>query len=328
MNCHGLASKVVAAAVAICVGGCALMVESRAGAQQDMPSEAISTVTPPIGQFIEIEGQRVHAVVRGSGPDIVLIHGASGNLRDFTFDLIPRLEDSFRVIAFDRPGLGWSDRLADAGGISPIAQADVLRAAAVQLGVHNPIVLGHSYGGAVALGWALRDPENTAALVLLAPASHPWPGNLGLWYRLTSNWLGRQVLIPAIAGLAPRTRAEAVTRRIFEPDPVPDGYLDYIGLDLALRRSQLEVNAVQVNALRRHVEAMYPAYPGLALPVEILHGTADTTVGLHIHSERLAADIPGATLHLLEGVGHMPHHARPADIVDAIGRAASRAGLR
>ena len=105
---------------------------------------------PPLGQFIDVDGVKIQALVQGSGPDLVLIHGASGNLRDFSFDLMPLLTNHYRVIAFDRPGLGWSDSIGDAG-LSPIAQADVLRAAAAKIGVKNPIVLGQSYGGAVAL---------------------------------------------------------------------------------------------------------------------------------------------------------------------------------
>ena len=46
----------------------------------------------------------------GEGPDVVLIHGAFGSLRDFTFDLSDRLSERYRVIAFDRPGLGYTDR--------------------------------------------------------------------------------------------------------------------------------------------------------------------------------------------------------------------------
>ena len=283
--------------------------------------------TPPEGQFVEVNGRRVHAVVRGTGPDLVLIHGASGNARDFTFDLVSQLEGDFRVIAFDRPGMGWSDR-QEAIEESPQAQADVLRSAAALLDVENPIVLGHSYGGAVALGWALRDPGATAALVLLAPASHPWPGDLGFWYRLTASPVGRWLLLPAVSAFAPPRRAESVIETIFDPDPVPEGYAEHIGLDLALRRSQLAVNAIQVNSLRPYVEAMQPGYAALPMPVEILHGTADEVVGMSIHSERLVTEVPGANLVRLEGIGHMPHHAARDETLAAIYRAAERAGLR
>ena len=58
---------------------------------------------------------------------------------------------------------------------------------------------------------------------------------------------------------------------------------------------------------------MAPRYPSLAMPVEIVHGTADTTVSLSIHSEAMARQVAGARLTRLEGIGHMPHHvALPA----------------
>jgi pimeloyl-ACP methyl ester carboxylesterase len=73
---------------------------------------------------------------------------------------------------------------------------------------------------------------------------------------------------------------------------------------------------------------MAPLYPGLALPVEILHGEEDAVVGAALHAEPLAQLIPGARLTLLPGIGHMPHHADPQAVVAAVGRAAARAGLR
>ena len=281
-------------------------------------------VTQPEGQFIPLAGGRVHAVVQGVGPDLVLIHGANGNARDFTLDLVGRMAQDFRVIALDRPGFGFSD---DFGGPeSPQEQARILRDAAAELGVTQPIVLGHSYGGAVALAWALQ--QEPAALVLLAPASHPWPGDLGLLYRLAESPFGQSVILPLVARLAPRSGMERAVRGVFAPDPVPSGYLDHLGPDLTLRTSQLQLNARQINSLLDHVTTMAPEYPRLTLPIEVLHGTADKTVGLSIHSERLEAEIASARLTRLEGVGHMPHHARPLDVVAAIHRAAERAGLR
>src|SRR6056297_3035941 len=66
--------------------------------------------TPPAGDIIDIDGVPVHYKVMGSGPDLILIHGASGNLSDFTLGFTDRLTDRYRVILFDRPGLGWTGR--------------------------------------------------------------------------------------------------------------------------------------------------------------------------------------------------------------------------
>ncbi len=280
----------------------------------------------PEGGFIDLPQGRIHAIVRGRGPDLVMIHGANGNARDFSHDLIDRLADDFRVIAFDRPGFGFSDSF---GGLtSPVAQAELLRAASARLGVENPLVMGHSYGGAVAMAWALRDGDNLAGLTLLAPATHPWPGELGFFYRFTDTALGQYLLLPAIAFLTPRASFERVVARVFRPDPVPEGYVDHIGIDLTLNTPQLQLNAQQINSLRAYLEAMAPGYPALSLPIEVVHGSDDRIVGLPYHAERLIEDVESARLTRLRGVGHMPHHARPEAVVEAIHRTATRAGLR
>lgn len=284
---------------------------------------ASTSDAPPEGAFVSLEGGRVHAVVQGQGPDLVLIHGANGNARDFTFDLAARMAQDFRVIALDRPGFGHSD--AFGGPESPLDQAKILRAAVDRLGVARPIVLGHSYGGAVAMAWALQAPDDVAGLTLLAPAVYPWPGELGLWYQLSSSWLGQNVVLPLVANLAPRRAVDSSLEGVFAPNPVPEGYMDHLGYDLTLRASQLALNAKQVDSLKGYVEAMSGGYPALTMPIELIHGDSDKTVGLSFHSQRMADTLDNANLTILPGVGHMPHHARPEDVADAIRRTHARA---
>ncbi len=321
MKLRKLAASLIISTIVL--GGVAAAIDRRATARE----AAAEAAWPPTGQFLQVNGLKVHADVSGSGPDVVLIHGASGNTRDFTFDLAQRLGDRYRVIAFDRPGLGWSGDAGDAG-VSPLVQADILRAAADQLGVRNPIVVGHSYGGAVAMAWGLRAPDDTAALVILGGATMPWPGGLGGWYGLTSSRFGRATVVPLVTALAPVARAEDAIAGIFAPDPVPSGYADYVGAGLTLRRDTLSMNARQVNGLRPYVVLMSESYARLDLPVEIVHGTADTIVPAEVHAIPLSKLLPDAVLTLLPGIGHMPHHADPQAIVAAIDRAATRAGLR
>ncbi len=315
-------SLIVLAAATVALGGCAALLDARASSRE----AAAEARYPPTGRMLEVEGTRIHAHVEGEGLDLVLLHGASGNLRDFTFALSEVLSDRYRVVAFDRPGLGWSDPFD--GHEDPRAQARILRAAAAELGVRRPVVVGHSYGGAVALAWALAAPDDTAALVILAGASHPWEGGLGLGQTLPASVLGRWVVVPVVTAFAGRDRVEGVLENVFDPQPIPDGYADHIGAGLSLRRGQLVRNSEQVSSLKPFLRVMAPEYPGLQLPIEILHGDADRTVGLSIHGARLAEDAPDATLTVLEGVGHMPQHAAPEAVIAAIDRAAVRAGLR
>lgn len=318
------------AAIAL-VGGCGIIVDRRA----DQRETAAEAAFPPTGQLLTVRGRQVHAHIEGEGPDLVLIHGASGNTRDYTFSFIDRVKDRYRVIAFDRPGLGWTDRISDefvgpfnAASESPAQQAAFLQEAADQLGVRNPVVMGHSYGGAVALAWGLARPDDTAALVILSGASNPWPGGLGLLYGVTSSALGGGTVVPLISAFAPESTVETALAGIFAPQPAPEGYGDYIGAGLTMRRESFRANAQQVNGLRPHVVAMSQRYHTLNMPVEIVHGTADDVVPLDIHALPLSTQIPDAVLTQLDGIGHMPHHVAPDEVVAAIDRVAGRAGLR
>ncbi|MBK5934620.1 pimeloyl-ACP methyl ester carboxylesterase [Rhodovulum imhoffii] len=281
---------------------------------------------PPEGTLLHIGGTQVHAVTRGAGPDLILLHGAGGNSRDFTFDLMGRLTSGFRVTAFDRPGHGHTDTLHP-NGESPFEQAMVLEAAAVRLGLGRTVLVGHSFGGAVALAWALGNPTRVAAVVSLAGAAMPWPGGLGPYYTIASSRIGGALLIPLISAFAPGILARRTIETIFAPDPVPDGYIDHIGIALSLRPESLRANTRQVNGLKPHIRRMAARYDTLKMPIEILHGTADVIVPIQIHARPFAAQIPQASLTELPGIGHMPHHARPEAALEAIHRAATRAGL-
>ncbi|MFN3822802.1 MAG: alpha/beta fold hydrolase [Pseudorhodobacter sp.] len=317
MTSPRLAVSLIAAVAAL--GGCAALVDGRA---TRMEARA-ETEAPPLGQFVEVEGARVHALVMGQGPDLVLIHGAGGNLRDFTMGFAQDLARDYRVIAFDRPGLGYSDPMPD-DGVNVLLQTDRLRAAADVLGVRDPIVLGHSYGGAVALAWALRAPDGPRGLVLVAAASMPFPGGLGAWYQVNSSRVGSALLGPFITAFASDAQIDGSVEGVFAPDPAPPGYADHIGARLTIRRDTMRRNARQVMGLKPNLIAMEPNYPRLTLPVEILHGTADTTVPARIHAIPLSERLPDARLTLIEGAGHMPHHIHPDTLRAAIDRINAR----
>lgn len=281
---------------------------------------------PPLGQLLNVGGVQVHAHVAGSGPDLVLIHGSSGNLRDFTHGLQRRLTDRYRVITFDRPGLGYSDPITPRGA-SLAQQAAALAGAARMLGAARPIVMGQSLGGAVALAWALHHPDQIAALVPVSAVSHPWTTGLGAYYGVLSSWPGRHLLIPALTAFTPDRVIDSQIAAIFAPEPPPPGYGQHFGPRLTLRRASMRANALQRRHLLRWITAQAPRYGEIAVPTEILHAAGDRTVGFHIHAAPLAHAIPGANLTAIDSASHMPHHTHPDAVVAAIDRAAARAGL-
>lgn len=295
---------------------------------------------PPVGRFVEVAGGSVHYVQQGSGPHLILLHGAGGNLREFTFDLMGRLTDRYTVTAFDRPGLGYTDRVPDietgptaTAGDSPQAQAQMLRAAALALGITDPIVAGHSFGGIVAYAWAVAGLDedsrvNAKAVVSIAGVTMPWPGGLDPYYTINGSAFGGVVVVPLISALVPTRVVDTRIEETFTPQSAPSGYAAHIGAPLTLRPRSFRANIRQVNTSRPFVVELSKRYPELTLPIEIVHGEDDTTVPIHIHAEEVAKIVPQVNTVRLEGIGHMPHHARPQVVVDAIDRAATRAGLR
>lgn len=305
-------------------GGAGIYVTQRAAAREANAEAAY----PASGQFVTVDGVQVHYEIEGTGPDLILIHGALGNLRDMTFGLRERLTANYRVITFDRPGFGHTDPLPD-GDVSLAAQARILQLAARQIGVTRPIVMGHSYGGAVSMSWALH-PEilPAAALVLVSSPTLPWPGTIDILYRVTANPVAAAVVVPLITAFVTDDYLSKSVTGIFRPAATPAGYEAFIGSRLTLRRASLRANGKQVNTLRDQLVAMEPRYPSLTLPVELVHGDKDTTVPLDIHSRPVSAILPNAVLTVVPGAGHMPHHSNPQIIVDAIDSAARRAQLR
>nr|MDJ0860193.1 alpha/beta hydrolase [Dinoroseobacter sp.] len=248
-------------------------------------------------------------------------------LRDMTFDLADQLDNRYRVLAFDRPGLGFSEPI-NPRGESPQEQARHMSAVLDQLGIDQAIILGHSYGGSVAMAWALERPDQVAGVVSLSGATMPWPGGLGPWYSIAGSSIGGATVVPWIINSVDIDDADSIGARLFRPDALPEGYIDYIGVDLALRREAVQQNARQINRLKRNLKVMSEAYPTVQVPVEILHGTADGTVPAAVHAQPMAELLPNAELTLLPGIGHMPHHAATSDVVSAVDRAVRRSGLR
>lgn len=274
---------------------------------------------PPLGRFVEIEGGRMHVLELGAqhdGVPIVLLHGASGNLNDMRIGLGERLARDHRVILIDRPGHGWSGRSGGDEDAFPSRQAALIAQTLDALGVQRAVVIGHSFAGAIVTAFALTFPQRVAGLVLLAPATHPWPGGIAWVYTLASTpvigpLFARTIVLPA--GLL---FLDAGSRSVFAPQPMPEGYVERSALALLLRPSTFVANARDVARLMESVVRQSPRYGEITAPTVIITGDRDTIVSPEIHSRALATTLPNAKLIVLPGVGHAVQHVA-ADLVIA-----------
>lgn len=285
----------------------------------------IDWANPPIGQFIDTSSGRQHVLDVGPEdkpaqptPAIVLVHGANSNLGDMRLALVARLRSRNRVIAIDRPGHGWSERAGGAADAAPRRQAAVVREVLSKLGVTRPVLLGHSWAGALAAAYALDYPGELHGLVLLAPATHPWATGVPWHFGLAGTpWLG-PLFARTLAQPLGYLMLDRFVGPAFAPQGAPPDYVERASISLALRPATVMANGEDLNRLEAFVAAQATRYELIKTRTVVITGTADGIVSPRIHARAIAAQIPAAQLVVLQGIGHMPHHADTARVVAAI----------
>ncbi len=273
---------------------------------------------PPEGKFITVDGVRLHYIERGMGPIIVLLHGNGTMARDFELSgILDLLAKDYRVIAFDRPGFGFSER--PRGRIwTAEAQAALLHEALLRLDARRPVIVGHSWGTLVALALALREPADTAGLVLLSGYYFPSvraDAALGSWPAVPV--LG-DILRHTISPLLGRLMAPVVYRKLFAPSPVSRRFANEFPLELAVRPSQIRASAAETAMMIPAAASVAGHYPELSIPVAIVAGLGDKIVDCDGQAGRLGAELPQSTLCKLPDAGHMIHHIVPEQVAAVI----------
>lgn len=283
-------------------------------------------VNPPTGGFLHVDGIRLHYVERGQGQPLVLLHGNGSMVQDFASSgLIDLAAQRYRVIAIDRPGYGYSERPRTTIW-TPQAQAKLLHHALRQLGVEQPIVLGHSWGTLVAVALALDFPDDVKSLVLLSGYYYPTArADVVLMSPPAIPIIGdlmRYTMSPLLA----RAMWPLMLRRMFSPAAVPERFNKEFTTWLALRPSQLRAAAAESALMIPAAYTLRHRYHELTMPVEIMAGGDDAHVKTHEQSEQLHHALPHSTLHVAPGVGHMLHHVAQHEIMDVIDLASKALG--
>jgi pimeloyl-ACP methyl ester carboxylesterase len=265
---------------------------------------------------LTVDKLRVNYVETGQGPNVVLIHGNAGGLDDFEFGAIDLLSQNYRVIAFDRPGHGSSER--PSGREATVEyQADLLHQTLSQLGVSHPILVGHSWGSALALAFALRFPGEASALVLLAPAAYPDNEANGLLRTLIKTPLVGDAALFLGKSLIGGSVLKKDLERAFSPQQVPREYLKAAASSW-LGRKQLKAYLEDEWALNSSLRKMSKHYNEIDMPVVIVTGDQDQIVSPQENAQRLQAVIPNAKMLQLENTGHEIPQTRPDSVYAAI----------
>jgi pimeloyl-ACP methyl ester carboxylesterase len=248
----------------------------------DWTARRVERENPPKGRFLRVRDADIHYVDVGSGPAIVMLHGLDGQVGDFTYSLVEMLADDHRVIVLERPGSGHSTQPADAMA-SIREQARTVAAFIAALGLERPLVMGHSFGGAVALSLALDHPDAVGGLALVAPLTCAE-------IRIPKIFKPLAIRSPALRKLFAHTLAvplsmactDTMLGNIFGPERPPADYAVKGGQFLSLRPKSFYTSSTDLTAANDDLPRMVSRYRHLKLPVGVLYGSDDRVPGGHM----------------------------------------------
>jgi pimeloyl-ACP methyl ester carboxylesterase len=274
---------------------------------------------PPTGQFVQISGVRLHYVARGSGAPLVLLHGNGSMIQDFeSSGLIDLASKDHRVIVFDRPGFGHTDRPRNVVW-TQAAQAELIGSALHRLGVTHAIVLGHSWGASVAVALALKYPKLVQGLVLASGYYYPTlrPDIIGL-SAPAAPFVG-DVLGHSVAPIVSRAIWPLLMAKIFGPQSVPPKFAGF-PKEMAVRPSQIRASAAESALMIPGAFELQDQYATLKMPVSIVAGEGDRLIDTDTQSLRLHGNIVQSKFHRVPGAGHMVHQTATDAVMAAIRR--------
>jgi pimeloyl-ACP methyl ester carboxylesterase len=276
---------------------------------------------PPIGRFIACEGLRLHYLERGDplAPCVVLFHGNGSMIQDLLISgIVDRLAARHRVLCFDRPGFGYSQR-PRARLWTARSQARLFVKALDQLGVRNPVVLGHSWGALLAVAIGLQNDYPIRGLVLASGYYFPT--------RRWDFWMMSGPAIPVFGDLVRYTIAPIISwavlpalfRKLFAPRSIPEDFKDHFPASLTLRPKQLRAAAEESAFLIPEAKRLQSGYSSIRCPVHIFHGTGDQLIEPE-QARCLHQVLSRSDLHFVNGAGHMVTYADGDAIVQAVDR--------
>ncbi len=285
----------------------------------------IEAAVPINGRFLEVDGERFHYVEEGKGPPLVMIHGLMGSSRNLTYALSAQLREHFRVITLDRPGSGYSTRHKGTPADLP-AQAWQVATFIKTLDLGQPLVLGHSLGGAISLALALDYPHAVSGVILVAPLTHPQPMLPLVFWSLAVRpaWLRRWVSHTLAAPLGMLTKG-SVVKGVFAPEVAPDDFATRGGGLLGMRPDNFYAASSEIALVNDYLPEMVKRYPQLSLPMGLIYGSQDKVLDFRKHGQALADKVPGLKLQLVDGAGHMLPITVPERVAALVEQVAKRA---
>jgi magnesium chelatase accessory protein len=255
-------------------------------------------------QFLEVGPVRWHVQSWGKGPPLLLLHGTGAASHSWR-GVAPLLAEHFRLIVPDLPGHGFT-RGEPAGGLTLEGIAGAVGALLERLGAANPHVAAHSAGAAIACRLSL-DQALVGPITAFCPALLPMGGSAApLFGHLARLLLLNPLSTHLVAGIA---RQPGQVGRFLERATGSKIDPEGVALYAKLFRDALHVRGTIAMMSGWRLERLQRALPHLPVGMRIVHGEHDRAIPLT--EARRAARLSGASLTVLDGLGHLAHEERP-----------------
>ena len=284
-------------------------------------NKTVQKRSPPSGRLVEVNGTRLHVLQQGSGPDVLLIHGALMIADEMILSLRDALPGC-RITAIDRPGHGRSDKRRRP---SIHDQAELFHAAALQLGLRAPVLVGHSLGGAVALAYGQRFAQDISGVVAVAPLAYPGWGLAHLGRALRGAPLLGPALSNTTLALSDPAMVRAVLPLIFSPQKPTPAFRAAIDIDLLSRPYAMVADGADFTRASLDLRKLSRGYSDYPAALHVVVGEKDRILKPSRQGGRLARAVPSAQLTTVPGKGHMVHHFAPEAIGIAVADVRARA---
>ena len=274
--------------------------------------------TPPIGQFVDVEGTTLHYLRRGQGLPVVLLHGNGTMIQDWCISgVFDRLAVRHDVIAFDRPGCGHSSRPRTVVW-TPAEQAKLIVEGLQRLGIERATIVGHSFGSMVAAAIAAEYPRLVDHLVLLSGYYYPTARIDSVVNSPPALPVVGDVLRYTLSPLLGRAMKPAVYRQLFAPAAVTPAWKRAFPIEMTLRPSQIRAVSADGALMIPAAAKLAKRYGEWRMPVSIVTGDGDKVVDPEGQSMRLASEVPNSRLVVIRGAGHMVQHIDPVRVSEVI----------
>lgn len=266
-------------------------------------------------QSVVVDGMTLNYVSAGSGRPVVLIHGNPGSYHDYTLAVVGRLSQSYYVVALDRPGHGYSER-QDSVQTTVEVQASIIRDTLQKLSLKNPVLVGHSWGGALVLAAAVAYGKDLAGIVLLAPAAYP-SVSIEWWSLLPHIPVIGNIVVNTLTPLLGRAVVRNSVKRAYDPQDVQQDYVEQ-SLELWMKPDRIRACAYDERTLGASLTVLSEQYRDIDMPVVIVTGSGDRLLDPEEHAYRLHRTIKNSKLIVLPETGHQLPQTRPDAVISAI----------